>query len=275
MESTHERLASAYQRELASLPSYWLDQSRKHEAELAHLSGLFLPGTSPEYERAAARIMVVGRETRRWEIIKPGSPFTGLDEYVQRAMAIHQKYLHQGLDKRKADKGESFFNFLRKLRQQDEGVSIAWANLFSFAWQRGSPMRWGHIDVLKKISKRLLETQITILQPDIIIFANGASSAGVRQEYFPHDGENSVCSELGDYREHGIPNNQLWRFRLFGSIQCYRIQHPSSARKGSRTARRFLLDTVLPQHLPRFSHATLRTESNALRHIETQAINTI
>ncbi len=264
MESTQERLANAYRRELASLPSYWLDQSRKHEAEFAHLSGLFLPGSSPEYEQAATRIMVVGRETRRWEIIKFGGPFAGLDDYVQRAMAIQQEYLLRSLKKPKADKGESFFNFLRRLRQKDEGVGIAWANLFSFAWQRGSPMSWEHIQPLKLISKLLLETQITVLQPDIIIFANGASSARIRQEYFPHEGEFSVCTDLGDYREYGIPNRQLWRFRLFGSIQCYRIQHPSSVSKASRTARHFLLDKVLPQHLPRFPHDTFRTESNAL-----------
>lgn len=253
MESTQQRLASVYRRELASLPTYWLDQSRKHEADFAHLSGLFLPGTSPEYEQAATRIMVVGRETRRWEIIKSGSPFTGLDDYIQRAMAIQQDYLLRSLNKTKADKGKSFFNFLRQLRQKDEDVGITWANLFSFAWQRGSPMRWDqkHIKILKRISKRLLEAQITILQPDIIIFANGASSARVRQEYFPHKGEHSVCTDLGDYREHGIPNSQLWRFRLFGSTQCYRIQHPSSVSKGSRAARRFLLDEILPQHLPK------------------------
>jgi len=111
-------------------------------------------------------------------------------------------------------------------------------------------MRWRHFEDLAKVSKRLLEAQITILRPDIIVFANGASSARIRQQFFPHKGELSVCSELGDYRMQGIPLNQLWRFRLHGSIQCYRIQHPSSVSAHSRAARRFLLDEILLGNLP-------------------------
>lgn len=246
MESTHERLTSAYRDALASVPSHWLDRSRHNEADFAHLSGLFLPGVSTDYVQAQKRVMVVGRETRRWDIIKPDRPFLDLDEYIHRAMAIQQSHL-AGYIQDKADKGQSFFNLLRKLRHADPSCGIAWANLFSFAWRRGSPMRWQHFEVLKAVSKQLLEAQIRILQPDIIIFANGASSARIRQEYFPHKGEFSVCTELGDYREQGIPVSQLWRFRLFGSIQCYRIQHPSSVSVPSRAARRFLLNEVLPQ----------------------------
>lgn len=259
MESTQDRLASAYRCALATLPSHWLDQSQKQEAEFAHLSGLFLPGTSLEFEQAPTRIMVVGRETRRWDVIKPGHPFLDLDEYIQRAMGIQQSHLAEYLGN-KTDRGESFFNLLRKLRQADGNTGIAWANLFSFAWRRGSPMRWQNFEALKAVSKQLLEAQISILKPDIVIFANGASSARIRQEYFPHKGELNVCTDLGDYREHGIPVNQLWRFRLFGSIQCYRIQHPSSVSSASRAARGFLLNEILPHALTNLQRTTLDTK---------------
>ncbi|WP_144937081.1 hypothetical protein [Pseudomonas alabamensis] len=244
MESTQERLASAYHCALGTLPTHWLDQSRKHDVDFAHLSGLFLPGTCTKFEQASKRIMVVGRETRRWDVVKPENPYLDLDEYIHRAMDIQQKYLFEHL-KAKADRGESFFNFLRKLHQPDGSIGIAWANLFSFAWRSGSPMSWRHFEALKAISKSLLVAQLTILKPDIVIFANGASSARIRQEYFPHRGESSVCADLGDYREQGIPVSQLWRFRLFSSVQCYRIQHPSSVSTDSRAARRFLLDELL------------------------------
>lgn len=254
MESPQERLASAYRCALASLPQHWLDQTRKHEPDFAHLSGLFLPGTSPGFKQASKRIMVVGRETRSWEVLKADEPFADLGDYIHRAMGVQQKHFAQCIGS-KADKGESFFNFLRKLRQADANTAIAWANLFSFAWRRGSPSRWRYFEELKAVSKQLLKAQIDILQPDIVIFANGASSARIRQEYFPHKGELSVCTDLGDYRDQGIPLSQLWRFRLFGSIQCYRIQHPSSISVASREARRFLLNEVCrpsrnynPQH---------------------------
>lgn len=249
MESTQERLANAYRCALATLPSYWLDQSRKHDADFAHLSGLFLPGICAGFEQAPKRIMVVGRETRQWDVIKPGSPYLDLDEYIQRAMNIQQECFFKRI-RSKADRGESFFNFLRKLHQPDGSTSIAWANLFSFAWRRGSPMRWKHFETLKALSKSLLEAQLNILRPDIVIFANGASSARIRQEYFPHKGESSVCTDFGDYREQGIPVSQLWRFRLLSSVQCYRIQHPSSISASSRTARRFLLDELAFNALP-------------------------
>lgn len=249
MESKHQQLTEAYRQALSDLPLHWLDRSRDQEADFKHLSGLFLPGTSPEFEQATNRIMVVGRETRRWDVLTPGKPFADLDEYIQRAMAKQQshfaKYLHC-----KTDRGASFFNFLREIRQADQTLGIAWANLFSFAWQRGSPMRWRHFTQLMQVSKRLLEAQIDILRPDIIVFANGASSARIRQQFFPHKGEHSVCSELGDYRMQGIPVNQLWRFRLHDSVQCYRIQHPSSVSAKSRAARRFLIDQILLRNLP-------------------------
>jgi hypothetical protein len=143
------------------------------------------------------------------------------------------------------DKGASFFNLLRALARDHGRDGIAWANLFSFAWNGKSPMRWANFTVLLEMSERLLKAQIEILEPNIVIFANGASSARFRQKYFPHKGEHSVCSKLADYREQGIAIDQLWQFHLNGTIQCYRIQHPSSISAASRAARRFLLERVL------------------------------
>lgn len=141
-----------------------------------------------------------------------------------------------------ADKGESFFNFVRALAHRHEPGAIAWANLFCFAWNKGSPMGWEHFAPMLELSRRLLDAQISILRPQVIIFANGASSAQYRRQFFPHKGAHSVCSEPGDYRDQGIPLAQLWRFRLHGSIQCYRIQHPASISQAARRARRFLLE---------------------------------
>ena len=157
-------------------------------------------------------------------------------------MAIQQSHLAKEL-LAPPDKGASFFNLLRALDLDRDG--IAWANLFSFAWNGKSPMRWKNFPILLEISERLLKAQIEILKPNIIIFANGASSARYRQKYFPHKGERSVCSAVADYREQGIAIEQLWQFQLNGKIQCYRIQHPSSISTASRTARRFLLERVL------------------------------
>lgn len=244
MDRTHQALTSAYSGILSELPLHWLDQSRAHEPEFAKLSGLFLPGTSSAYEQALRRIMVVGRETRLWNVVTSQAPFLHLDEYIQRAMAKQQAHLARHLP-RPPDKGASYFNLLRSLAADHGYDGIAWANLFGFAWNGKSPMRWPNFSMLLDISEQLLKAQIEILKPNIIIFANGASSARFRRKYFPHTGEHSVCTNLADYREQGIANDQLWQFHLNGTIQCYRIQHPSSISAASREARNFLLKKVL------------------------------
>ena len=244
MDSTHQALTSAYSEILSELPLHWLDRSRAHEPEFAKLSGLFLPGTSSAYEQAPRRIMVVGRETRLWNVVTSQAPFLDLDEYIQRAMTKQQAHLARHLPG-PPDKGASYFNLLRSLASDHGYDGIAWANLFGFAWNGKSPMRWPNFPMLLDISERLLKAQIEILKPDTIIFANGASSARFRRKYFPHTGEHSVCTNLADYREQGIANDQLWQFHLNGTIQCYRIQHPSSISAASRKARHYLLKHVL------------------------------
>lgn len=243
MDSTQQALANAYRDVLAYVPQHWFDRSQSHEAEFAKLSGLFLPGTSSAYHDARWKILVVGRETRRWDVLRGDDRFESLDAYICKAMATQQDHLSQYIAQPR-DRGESFFNLLRSLANDHGPQSIAWANLFSFAWNKKSPMGWKHFPELLQISEQLLKAQIRILLPDIIIFANGASSARFRQGYFPHKGESRVCSDLGDFREQGIALNQLWRFKLHQRIQCFRIQHPSSISVSSRGARRFLLEQL-------------------------------
>jgi hypothetical protein len=243
MESPQQALVCAYRAILSDVPKHWLDQSRVEDPVYSKLSGLFLPGTSDAYLNAHNRILVVGRETRAWNVVSSYAPFVDLDDYIQRAMTKQQSFLSKALEL-PPDKGESFFNFLRALAPDHGKESIAWANLFSLSWNGKSPMQWEHFHELRKISERLLKTQIEILEPDVIVFANGASSARYRRVYFPHKGESSVCSRLADYRDEGVPIGQLWRFHLYDSISCFRIQHPSSISVGARAARQRLLEEL-------------------------------
>ncbi|PHX38609.1 hypothetical protein AO263_27490 [Pseudomonas sp. NZIPFR-PS5] len=174
------------------------------------------------------------------------APFVDLDDYIQRAMTKQQSFLSKALELPR-DKGESFFNFLRALAPDHGKDGIAWANLFCLSLNGTSPMQWENIRELREVSARLLKTQIEILKPNVIIFANGASSAKYRQLYFPHKGESSVCSRLADYRDEGVPIGQLWRFHPYDSIPCFRIQHPSSISVGARAARQRLLEELRHQ----------------------------
>ncbi|PAW51120.1 hypothetical protein CKQ80_10035 [Pseudomonas moraviensis] len=82
---------------------------------------------------------MVGRETRRWDVLEGDDKFENLETYICKAMAVQQDYLARFILKPK-DRGESFFNLLRNLAEDHGTQSIAWANLFCFAWNKKSPM---------------------------------------------------------------------------------------------------------------------------------------
>lgn len=236
-------LFAAYRKILAPVDVALLDKSRHSDPIHAGLSGLFLAGYSPYLTTASKRVMVVGRETRQWNVLRADRPFIDKDDYLEKAIAESQNYLKDALAQ-SADPGCSFFNFVRDLAIRYGHDGIIWANLFCFSWKSGSPMRADLFKTIRDISERFLKAQITHLRPDMIIFANGSSSAHVRQTFFPHKNPGSVCSDSRHYTEQGIAKGQLWSFRLYGQIPCYRIQHPSSRSRQARAARTALLQLL-------------------------------
>jgi hypothetical protein len=239
-----DAIAQAYVQILNDLEQHFLDRSRESEPGFAKLSGLFLPAVPAGFAEAKHRIMVVGRETRGWTILKKDQPFVSIEAYVKSALEKHQKFLADALPK-PTDKGASFFNLMRAISKQSGSEGLIWANLFCASWAGNSPMKSPQFETIRRYSELLLKKQIELFQPQTIIFANGASSAHHRKAFFPSKGELSVCSESGDFVADGIPRDHLWRFRLNGSIQCYRIQHPSSRSKEARAARHYLVNEIL------------------------------
>lgn len=248
MAAESDALAARYRETLSELPAHWLDKSRSHEPNFSRLSGLFLPGTSQEFLRAPCRIMVVGRETKKWDVLR-NTPFIDLDDYVQRAMATHQKYLQDNIAVKK-DKGASFFNLLRSIGKQHGTEGVAYANLYAFSWGKSNPAKWKeHFPTLLKISKRLLHAQVEVLKPDVIVFANGVTSRSHLQEIFPYKGSQSVCTGTVDFESAGYGIRSLRQFDLHGKIRCYLIHHPSSTQPGAAAAQNYLLKTLLPLHV--------------------------
>jgi hypothetical protein len=102
-------------------------------------------------------------------------------------------------------------------------------------------MKHPRFQEIKQHSQALLKAQIDVLQPDIIIFANGMNTAGCRREYFPIDGSGQVCTNGRDYVSASIGRDHLWEFDLYERIRCFRIHHPSARSKGAARAREFLI----------------------------------
>lgn len=245
----------------------YLDILQKYNEELfskksdsldyTNLSGLFVT-TSPAQWEQGRRILVVGRETRGWNIINEKNPYNNLQSYLKEAMEKQKKFLLSSMEKKK-DKGFTFHNFLKDLGSNFGNGNIGWANLFCFDWKRSTPNQKNtpNYDKIKELSGLLLKVAIHEMEPDIIIFANGSSSANVRREFFPLSGEHAVCSTPWvNYLDQKIKKIELESFVLYGKIKCYRINHPANRTKKSSTngnikaflssqqVRRYLIDLI-------------------------------
>lgn len=250
------QLIKQYRSLLSDIDLALVNRRRATETAYAGLSGLFLASAPTTLHQAQHRIMVVGRETRAWNVLKAEESFSNIDEYIEKALFKQQGFMAKHLVKPKGQ-GCSFFNFLRAISARSGNEGLIWANLFCFSWKRSSPMRTTLFPIIKELSEQLLKLQIQALKPDIIIFANGTSTAAIRQQYFPHKGPESVCSESKHFVMQGIAKKQLWSFKLDNKYQCFRIQHPSSRSRDARAARDYLLG-LLPHAECKYTNDPLR-----------------
>jgi hypothetical protein len=229
---------------------------------LPFVTGLFLPSVSDNYQSSNYKIMVVGAETAGWyPLVKrneKGEPvtingekaikdktkaaqyaFESTAQYVELCMNRHAQVLNQNLNRSKNTRGKTFYNFLRTLNKSLLAVDASYekggwiyANLHCFDWNKKSPMKGSiYSSEIKPLSKALLDFQIEVLQPDFILFLNGTTTAGVRREFFPHEGHNQRC--FGGNNVPNIADELLWQFELetlnkMRRIPCIRTQHPSS-----------------------------------------------
>lgn len=238
------QLYQAYFDILKDVNPAFFDKKSINNLNYSGFSGLFVSST-PDIWEAGKRIMVIGRETRGWKIIDNDHPYISLDDYISRAMQVQKNFLAEYIET-KRDRKSSFFNFLRDVASIVGTGNVAWANLFCCDWKKSIPTKKNttHYDDILKISESLLKKQIEILSPDIIIFANGVSSAKIRRKYFPLDGEKKVCRDIEKYDDFNMPDIELISFTLNEKIKCYRINHPSNWTKPAREARKFLMRLI-------------------------------
>lgn len=246
-----------YQSYIDIIKNYREELFTKQSEEYSKLSGLFVTSSPTQWE-VGKRILVVGRETRGWNVINEKKPYTDLPSYLAEAMDKQKKFLAKYIEEKK-DKGFTFYNFLRDLGSQFGTGNIAWANLFCFDWNGSTPNQKStpHYEAIKELSGLILKAAIQNLEPDIIIFANGSSSAKVRREFFPVDGELAATSAPWvNYLDQKIEKIELESFVLYGKIKCYRINHPANRVKksaksddieaflSSQQARKYLIELI-------------------------------
>lgn len=210
------------------------------------LSNLFLSDIPFNIHEAKYRIMIVGRETRGWD--KDGGPFESIEKLVDASLALHKKVFNKYI--KKPGKGRTFFGFMKRVKGKCKDCAIIYSNLLCFDWNKTTVSENNEYFVdCRKLSKILLKTQIDFFKPDVIIFANGPSTAKIRREFFP------PIDQGEDYQDEDkkIPNNVLWKFTSMecndGKIPCYRIHHPSGWKNNAEAgkARTYLIDKLLPK----------------------------
>ena len=79
----NDSLFPEYSNALKSLDIMYLDRKYPEGKRPANLSGLFLTSVSDEYRHAKNKVMIIGRETRDWNILKQKEEFTNLNDYIQ------------------------------------------------------------------------------------------------------------------------------------------------------------------------------------------------
>ncbi|MEN0106882.1 MAG: hypothetical protein AAGC84_10700 [Pseudomonas sp.] len=246
VELTNQQLAGLYLEALNDIDPGLLGG---HTVPNKHgYSGLYLPAIPDGYWQAKTRVMVIGRETRGWNVVKQDQVCTDLATYIACCMATQKKFQAEYIGK-SADAKATFYNLPRMVAKRCGTNAVAIGNLFCIAHKKTIPTGSKDYAHILQYSEALLKLQLKAFRPHIVIFANGTSSVKQRRAFFPIDGQNQVCFNGRHFLQDGIDKNHLWAFEMDG-MQCYRIHHPSSRhREKAEAARRFLM-TLLPEHAP-------------------------
>lgn len=246
---TNDLLAAKYCEILKDIKPEYLANKKLRLGGDAGLSGLFLPSVAEGYKQAKNKVMIVGREPRGWDRSKKDGDFESIETCVRNDMSQHRNFFEKEMkEDKKNDRGNSFHNYARAVKDTVGADGLIYSNLFCFSWgkPKGSPANAPKevFKVIKEYSKKILDAQIEILQPDYIVFANGISSATYRREFFPHttDEDAGRCSAPKTHAAVGV--KYFWEFMLDEKIRCFRIQHPSAQSRAAAAGRKYSIEML-------------------------------
>ena len=242
MSGIRSELIRKYQEILFNTDPKLIFEDLRSTPDYSGFSNLFLADAPSMWEQGK-RVLIVGRETRGWKPKHPISHSGDLVKLICELMKMQSNHYNKFISVKK-EPGMRFFHFLRKVAEIVGKGNVAWCNIFALDWEKSTPSKkkTPHFEAVVELSEKLLKAQISILQPDVIIFASGGAGSTVRRRYFPTSGPESVCSDPKDFD--GVANSNLWAFKLYGKIQCFRTDHPSSRAKPYQEARTRVLEEL-------------------------------
>ncbi|WP_353141428.1 hypothetical protein [Acinetobacter pragensis] len=235
-----ETLQREYLNILSELDESFINEKYQNSKKDEGLSGLFLASEPENYWFAKNKIMVIGAETREWNV-KLDTEYS-LEQYLLSSVEKNKSFFQKMMNEPRTQQ-ITFHDFTRAIADRCGRDGLIYSNLFCFAWNAKSPIKTKYFDQIKNVSFKLLKAQLEYFEPQIIIFANGSQNTVYRREIF----DSKLYSEGQDYINEGISKNHLYQFLFADKYQCYRIQHPSTirGRKMAISARKKLIE-ILP-----------------------------
>jgi len=235
-----EILQQEYLKILSELDESFLNEKHQNSKKGEGLSGLFLASEPENYWLAKNKIMIIGAETRNWNVNL--NEEYSLEKYLLSSVEKNKKFFQKMMNEPRSKK-ITFHDFTRAVADKSGRDGLIYSNLFCFDWKGKSPIKTKYFEQIKNISFKLLKAQLEYFEPKIIIFANGSQNAIYRRELFSPN----LYSQSQDYSNEDISKNQLYQFLFADKYQCYRIQHPSTIRgkKFAISARKKLIE-ILP-----------------------------
>ena len=224
---------------LSELDESFFNEGHKNNKKDEGLSGLFLASEPENYWMAKNKIMIVGAETRGWNVNLAQE--YSLEHYLLSSIEKNKSFFQKMMNEPRTRK-ITFHDFTRAVADKSGYDGLLYSNLFCFAWNEKSPIKTKYFDQIKNTSFKLLNAQIEYFEPEVIIFANGSKNTIYRRELF----DPKLYSEGQDYSDEDISKNQLYKFLFADKYLCYRIQHPSTIRgkKLAISARKKLIELL-------------------------------
>jgi hypothetical protein len=200
------------------------------EGSLDELSVPQFLSVSSEYLGARTRVMFIGQETRGWlgRLSDYYNSTHGMDAVLDRYKAFI----------RTTSKAGAFVQTLRSVENRLAGGlvgAVAYANLIKMDWKRKSTdsrRSIEHSAHLRDLSVRLLQAEIKLLRPHVIIFATGPAYDALVKRVLP---------DLQTIKVH-VPR-QLWEFEAAGAL-CMRVQHPQTRVQSAKAQYERMFDLI-------------------------------
>lgn len=176
--------------------------------------------------KADLKIMIMGQETDSWER-QQKRPFTPIDQSskivastVDDFMDTYQTFLNEW------GKNSPFWHYIKNINSSlnrllpGKTIEIIWNNIYKIGnKEKGKNRPTNIIRSFENEHFNVIEEEVNILKPDIIIFFTGPNYEKRVEKIFPITSSIPLVSSINE--------RELAKFQLSNGITAYRTYHPA------------------------------------------------